>query len=124
MNLSPAQLEAIVMALLAVNAWPIDKVLAALPALRTAGLLDPAQVAAADIGPLTVKLAAAGYDRGLLTELFALRLQNLMRAVRDGALDAVAAAHRSGDREAAVAALCTVKGIGPRVADTAWQLIH
>ena len=123
MKLQNPHIEAIVAALLAVNAWPLDKVFKAVPLMREAGLLDPAVVANGDIGQLTVKLASSGYDRGLLTSMLAERLQNLMREVVSGALDAVADAQARSDREAAIELLCTVKGIGPRVADTAWQLL-
>ena len=55
---------------------------------ETAGraIVDPEHVCALEPGPLTVQLASAGYDRGMLTSMFAERLQALVR-VRDGKLE-------------------------------------
>jgi len=123
MPLPDKQIEAIVASVLAVNQYPLEKVWDQLPALREAGLTDPARVAAADIGDIVVRLAEAGHYRGGLAGMMAERLQSAMRAVAEGRLDELPSAVARKDREAAIALLCTVKGIGPRVAGTAWQLL-
>ena len=115
--------DALVTALLAVNAYPVDKVWAALPAMRKAGLLDHDQVVGHDLGEVTVRLAQSGYDRGMLTSLLAGRLQDLMTAIQAGKLAALPPLVQADDRAAAEALLQTVKGIGPRVANVAWQLL-
>jgi hypothetical protein len=121
--LSNDHLDALVAALLAVNAYSVEKVWAALPAMREAGLLDPAQTVGRDLGEVTVRLAQAGYDRGMLTSLLAGRLQDLLAAVQLGKLDSVAQLVAAGRRSETEALLQTVKGIGPRVANVAWQLL-
>lgn len=121
--LSNDHMDALVASLLAVNAYPVDKVWAALPAMREAGLLDPAQTVGRDLGEVTVRLAQAGYDRGMLTSLLAGRLQDLLAAVQLGKLDTIAQLVAAGRRSETEALLQTVKGIGPRVANVAWQLL-
>jgi hypothetical protein len=91
--------------------------------MREAGLLDPAQTVGRDLGEVTVRLAQAGYDRGMLTSLLAGRLQDLLAAVQLGKLDSVAQLVAAGRRSETEALLQTVKGIGPRVANVAWQLL-
>lgn len=121
MALSPEQIEVLVASLLAVNQYPLERVWDQMPALREAGLTNAKHVANADIRDVVVNLTEAGHDRGMLAGMMAERLQNLMRAIEGGVLDAVPPAVARRDREAAVVALCRVKGIGPRVAETAWQ---
>lgn len=123
MKITGSSLEAITVALLAVYQWPAEKVWKLLPALREAGLTDPARTAGAGIEDVIVRLANAGYDRGLLTEMFALRVMNLMAAARDGVLDDFDGHLRRKDKAAATEVLVRVKGIGPKVAETAWMLL-
>ena len=122
-GLARTLIEAIVPALLAVNRYPLEKAWGLVPDLRKAGLLDPASVVDRDIGDLTVSLAAAGYDRGLLTEMFATRLRSLMAAIAAGQLDGLPDLVARRDESAACELLCTVKGIGPAVARNAWMLM-
>jgi hypothetical protein len=121
--LTPAQTEALVVAVLAVNQYPIEKVRAQLPRLRAARLTDPSWVAAEGEGVVTATLNASGHERGMLTGMMAERLQCLMRAIHAGVLDGLTALVDSGDEASAVRLLCTVKGIGPRVAETAIMLL-
>jgi hypothetical protein len=114
-------LEEIVVALLAVNNYPLEKAWKLLPGLRAAGLTDPKRVPM-DIGECTVALAAAGYDRGLLTEMFAERIQQLMAMVERGALAGLDDLIDAKKKTEAQALVTTVKGVGPRVAETAWLL--
>lgn len=79
--------EVLVTALFAVNSYSYDRVHALLPRFRAAHLLDPEHVTSLDIGPLTVAIYEAGYDRGLLTSRFAERLAGLMAALHKGDLD-------------------------------------
>ena len=124
MNISNEQIEAVALAVLAVNKYPIEKVWDLLPRLREARLLDPSFVTGADPGDLTVLLAKAGYDRGMLTSMLAERLRNLMAAVSAGALDQLPGAAARRDKPAAVEILRQVKGTGPQVAESAWLLLE
>ena len=124
MAISQDHLDAVVVAVLAVNNYPLEKAWALLPRLRQAGLTDPRLVASEDLGSLTVGLARAGYNRGLLTAMMAERLQGLGQAVQDGTLSSFDAILAQGDRERAISVLRHVRGIGPRVAANAWTLLR
>lgn len=116
-------IDLIVAAMLAANNFQLLRSQAIVPSLRQAQLLDPEVVCKTELGPLTVKLASAGYDRGMLTSMFAGRLQSVMKAVRDGVLDSVPQAVAAGNEAACTATLMQVDGIGPSVARTAWSLL-
>jgi 3-methyladenine DNA glycosylase/8-oxoguanine DNA glycosylase len=115
--------DLIVAAMLAANSFSLLRAQEIVPKLRSARLLDPEHVCALEPGPLTVQLASAGYDRGMLTSMFAERLQALLRAVRDGKLDGLEAAITARNEADAIKLLTTIKGIGPVVARTAWALL-
>ncbi len=123
MTLTNDHVEALVAAVLAVNNYRLEKVWAQLPGLRTGGLTDPKWVASADLGAVVARLTASGHDRGMLAGLIAERLQTAMKAVVAGTLDALPGVLARGDREAAVKILCSVKGIGPKVAANALMLM-
>ncbi|MGQ0503708.1 MAG: hypothetical protein ACT4TC_00135 [Myxococcaceae bacterium] len=122
MKLAPERIEALVLGILAVAGYRLDKVWAVLPALRDARLTDPAHVVATDIAALTVALAEAGYNRGLLTGNLASRLQELMKAVEAGALDDLEVAFAARDKTRALNLLVMMPGIGKRTAETVWSI--
>ena len=124
MSLSKESLRALVAAILAVNSYPIWRVQELLPSLEKAGLLDPEHVAMLDMGTLTVKLAEAGYDRGMLTCRLAERLADLMRTVERGQLDELERLLTTGDKKKATELLLKVRGIGPTVARSVWALLE
>ena len=116
-------LEDLVVAVLAVNNYSFEKAWTLLPNLREAGLTTAATFPA-ELGPATVKLASAGYDRGLLTEMFAKRLHGLMQMAVSGALDELDGHVEAGRKDDVLALLVSVPGIGPKVARTAWELLR
>lgn len=122
MAISTKSLEALAIAVLSVNNYPLEKAWSLLPALRKSSLLDPSRVVSDDLGDLTVRLARAGYNRGLLTAMLAERLQWLMAAAKAGTLDRLDELVAADKREEAVSMLCSVKGVGPAVARNAWLL--
>lgn len=124
MALSNHSLDAIVAAVLAVNNYGLEKAFGLLPALRKASLTSPAKVVNEDLGVLTLRLAQAGYNRGLLTEMMAGRLLVLMKAVQEGKLDRFDTLVAAGDQGQALALLREVHGIGPQVAANAWLLVR
>ena len=123
-RIAAEQIDLIAAAMLAANNFPLLRSQEIVPALRRVGLLDPETASKLDLGPWTVKLAAAGYDRGMLTSMFAERLRALMQAVCDGVLDELPDAIATGDETKATNALTRVKGIGPTVSRTAWALLR
>jgi endonuclease III-like uncharacterized protein len=116
--------DSLVTALLAVNNYSLEKVWKLLPRLQEEGLTKPGPVASEDLSRLTIRLAAAGYDRGRLTAMFAERLQSLMAAIGSGQLDDLSSAATRKDRQALQRTLCKVRGIGPQVAQNAWILLQ
>ena len=121
--LTETDIDALVVAVLAVGAWPAARVRDALPLLRSAALLSPGDVAAMDLGEVTVKLAKNDYSRGLLTSMYGERLQAVMRAVVAGTLDVLPELVRSGQQDAFTRTLTEIHGVGPKVAANAWEFL-
>ena len=124
MTIEQNHLEAIIASMLAVNAYGLERSYALLPGFRTAGLTDPVTIAREDVGALMMRLAKAGYDRGLLTEMMAGRMSNFMKAVANGELDELDEMVARGDQSSAVDLLCKIRGIGPKVATDSWLLMR
>lgn len=123
MALSEHTTEAIIVSMLAVNSYSLERAYDLLPALRAAGLTSPLMAVEKDAGEITVLLGKAGYKRGLLTGMFAERLLAMMKAVGSGEMDALDGLLAANDRDSALALLCRVRGIGPQVAANAWALL-
>ena len=109
---------ALVVAMLAVGGFSVEKVLAIREALERHGLLNPRKLAQWDDARITRELTAAGYRRGLLTGMYAERLSAAMKEL--------AAAERllqteellaSGSVSLVTHLLLPQKGVGPRVVD-------
>jgi len=122
MSLIQEHIEAIIVSLLAVNSYGVEKSYALLPNLRNMGLTDPTQVAKADTVDVMMRLDRSGYNRGMLSDMMADRLINLMKAVSNGELEDLTGLVSKGDEAGASELLCKVKGIGPRVAENVWML--
>lgn len=116
MSLTAESLEAILVAMLAVNSYGLEKAYALLPQLREAGLTDPENVANSDVGDVMVRMYESGYQRGLLGEMFAERVKHLMTLASQGELDSLEDFLESNQREQVVELLCQIKGVGPKVA--------
>jgi hypothetical protein len=121
--LTAAQIEALLVAVLSVSQYSIDRVQRMVPAFRETGLTDPARAATMDLGEITVALSRSGYNRGLLTSMYGERVQALMKAIQNGQLHELSAAIVSADESAFVTRLRCIYGIGPKVAANAWALI-
>lgn len=122
MLLAQDHLEAIIASVLAVNVYGLEKAYALLPEFRKCGLTDPLKVVQADIAEVMVAFQRAGYNRGMLSEMMAGRLMNLMTAAAEGHLDTLNEMVSKRKRAEAEALLCQIKGIGPKVASDAWML--
>ncbi len=123
MALAPAHVECLLMALLSVNSFSLEKAWTLLPRMRDAGLTDPARVATMEMSTVIEALTGAGYDRKNLTWLFAERVKALMGAIHDGHLAGLDEAIVRKDKIAATALLEPVRGVGPRVIENAWALL-
>lgn len=123
MGFSAAQIECLLMAILAVNSYSLEKAWKLLPRMRELGLTNPARVVAMEMPAAVEALTAAGYDRKNLTWMFAERVKALMAAVHDGKLDDLAGAVAARDERAAAELLGEVRGVGLRVIENAWALL-
>jgi hypothetical protein len=123
MALSMPQIECLLMALLSVNNFPLEKAWALLPRMRDAGLTDPARVVTMDMATAIEALTRTGYDRKNLTWLFAERMKALMAAIHDGKLAGLDEAISASNKERARVLLSDVRGVGARVFENAWTLL-
>jgi hypothetical protein len=76
-----------------------------------------------DMSAAIAALTNAGYDRKNLTWMFAERVKALMAAIHDGKLDGLGPAVAARDQGAAAELLGQVRGVGPRVIESAWVLL-
>lgn len=123
MALSRSQVECLLVALLAVNSFALEKAQSLLPRLRAAGLSDPVRVNAMNMPEVIEALTVAGYDRKNLTWMFAERVKALMMAIERGELTRLEEAIAATDKELAATVLRRVRGVGPTVIQNAWSLI-
>lgn len=114
--------EDILLALLAVNAMPLQRVYAIREQLLEAGLLDFAAVAKLSVPEVTQRLVAAGYDRRRLTALIADRVRALAAALTDEELRKIADDVNAGRRSEVNATLSRLRGVGPFVLESFWLL--
>lgn len=123
MGLPTQHVECLLTAILAVNNYSLEKAWKLLPRMRELGLTDPARVVAMDMTAAIEALSTAGYDRKNLTWMFAERMKALMTAIVEDRLDGLVPAVAARDKESAASVLASVRGIGPKVIDSACSLL-
>lgn len=109
--------ERLIVAALAVGGHPVEKVLAIEDDLRAAGLLDPENLCGWSPAKIDLQMRLAGYQRGLLNGMYAVRLV----ALGQFAMQADAKAKRiltSGSAEEVEKLLSPLYGVGPKVIAT------
>lgn len=108
--------EDLVIAILAVNQYSLEKTYPALSLLRDNGLLSPENLSRWDIDEIIRRLKVAGCDRGpFMTQLFGVRLAHLGAAVESYSIEACSRILLSNDPVAIRDLLWPIKGIGPKV---------
>ena len=113
---SAAIWEDLVVSILSVNSYSIEKAYALLPLLRKVGIVDPSNLGDWEFERVAAKLKAAGCDRGpFLTGLFAIRLASLGEALKAKGFRICEKIILSNDPEAIRNLLLPVNGIGPKV---------
>ena len=123
MNDSPTRLDKrdtlwddLVVSILAVNQYSLERTYALLHGLQEHKLTDPLILAGEQPDELKNRLSAAGCDRGdFMTKLFAERLSALGALIQAKGITECETIMRSGDAKAIEALLLPVKGIGPVV---------
>lgn len=109
-------IDHLVVALLSVGGYPLQRTWDRLEKLQKEGLTDPAVMSALDEAETVRRLARAGYDRGPdVTTSMARRLIAVHGAIREGILERTLVCLASKKPNEARALLCNVKGIGPAV---------
>lgn len=115
--------ENLLVALLSVNQWSVEKVYGLVDRFRNAGLFDFDSVACLDDAELTRRLGTAGYNRGtVLTPMMASRVRSVARILKGGTVRKLAEFIESGDTESAEDILRLIHGVGPYVLRNFWLL--
>lgn len=109
----------LVVALLAVNRWTLERALAITNGLKDAGLSDPAAVRSMTVDDVAGRLAEAGYKRGrYMEQLLAVRIVSAAEVIDEQSVLRLTELERRGDKKAIAAFLLTVKGVGPEVVNS------
>jgi hypothetical protein len=107
--------EDLVLAILSVNQYSVEKTYLSLNTLRREGLFDPKNLMRWSPQEIGTRLKLGGYDRGeFMTSLFANRLASLGKFVEAAGIEKCQRALQS-DKSNVERFLEPVKGIGPRV---------
>lgn len=122
MPLDSDEVGQLVVALLCMNNYLVDRAAGLVPAMRERGLLDPVRVAATSQEAAIGELSAAGYARGGYLPIITFRLFALIEDLGSGKLDALPSIVAAGKKDEFISALAGVHGFGPRTAETAWLL--
>jgi hypothetical protein len=108
--------EDLVVAILSVNQYSLERTYGALPGLREQKVIDPFNLVQWETEEIEAKLRASGCDRGsFMTALFAKRLSALGALVKARGVNECEKILESQDTNAIEALLLPVKGIGPVV---------
>jgi endonuclease III-like uncharacterized protein len=106
----------LVVSILSVNQYSLERTYSSLQALRQSSLTDPSSLARWQAEEIENKLKSSGCDRGpFMTRLFAQRLSALGELIRVKGIDECESIIGSRDLRAIEALLLPVKGIGPVV---------
>lgn len=108
--------EELVVSILAVNQYSLEKTYAVLPLLREVGVVDPGNLASWELEDVIGRLKAGGCDRGpFMTGLFARRLVSLGVALKSKGVASCGEVISTNDAKAIRNLLLPVEGIGPKV---------
>jgi hypothetical protein len=108
--------EDLVLSMLSVNSWSLERVYPIRDSLRTEGLFDPLNLATSPREDIASRLERAGYNRGtFMTALLSLRLISLGFFVESRGFAGCAEVLASGDTGNVASLLSQVSGIGPKV---------
>lgn len=115
--------ENLLLALLAVNNWSLERVFELREPMRDAGLFDLEAVSKLSEEEIARRLTVAGYARGeYMTTLMALRVVSVAQVLPTDELTRLVAAVHAGRKEAVNAVLSRIRGVGPTVLDSFWIL--
>jgi hypothetical protein len=108
--------EDLVVSILSVNQFSLERTYRCLDGLRDQGLLDPSELMRWGQVDIVNRLKSAGYDRGVfMTNLFGLRLCNLGTLIQRIGVDDCTKIISSRDAKSIEELLLPVNGVGPKV---------
>jgi hypothetical protein len=108
--------EDLVISILSVNQYSLERTYRCLEGLREQGLFDPNKLMHWGQADIVNRLKSARCDRGLfMTNLFALRLSHLGTLIQRTGIDASTKIISSRDAKSIEALLMPVSGVGPKV---------
>jgi endonuclease III-like uncharacterized protein len=106
----------LIVAMLAVNRWTIERTATLMDSLKTAGLSDPATVRSMTLDEVSKRLADAGYARGdYMQRLLGERILSAAFKLDDDAMARVEQLERLGDSAGLRRLLMDIQGVGPEV---------
>lgn len=108
--------EDLVLSILSVNKYSLERTYSCLEGLRAEGLFDPGNLMRWSTSQIEARLRNASYDRGpFMTNLFAQRLRNLGATVNLKGIDTCTEIISGKNTTAIEALLLPVNGIGQQV---------
>ena len=117
-HMSSDVFDDLVIALLSVNGYGVEKTWSLHAALEQTGLFDLESVSRLEEDEIAKRLQTAGYNRGeFLTNLLAVRLSALARYLRDLGWTEARGLLKSGDASQVREVLGKAHGVGPLVLD-------
>ena len=106
----------LVVAMLAVNRWTLERSASIAEGLSDAGLSDPVAIRSMSVDEVATRLATAGYKRGrYMEQLLAVRIVSAAEILDEQGVRRLTELDRRGDKNAIRDLLLTVKGVGPEV---------
>jgi|SRR5215469_4254572 len=110
--------EDLILSMLSVNNYSLERTYLAVETLRNEGLFRPENLMRWSLGEIEERLQRGGYDRGkFMTTLFASRILSLGVFVKSRGPEQCEAILQKGDSSEIKGFLSNVKGIGPKVLD-------
>jgi len=108
--------EDLIVSILSVNQYSLERTYRCLEGLREQGLSDPNKLMGWGQAEIVNRLKSAGCDRGLfMTNLFAFRLCSLGTLIQLSGVDACTEIISSRDAKSIEKLLLPVNGVGPKV---------
>jgi hypothetical protein len=116
-------IDNLLVAMLAVNSWPVQRAWVLRGALRELGLMDLDALAQQSEAEVTRRLVLAGHTRGdYMNTNMALRILSMAHVLTPEVRRELSADIQAGRRDAANATLARIRGVGPSVLRTFWAL--
>lgn len=109
----------LVVAMLAVNRWTLERAASIADGLSDAGLSDPSAIRSMSVDEVATRLATAGYKRGrYMEQLLAIRVVSAAEILDEQCVRRLTDLERRGDKNAIRDLLLAVKGVGPEVVNS------